>query len=663
MKNRLFFSLFLSVILFFQNPAPAAVDQNSLLHCSTVPELMLTVLRNHISRVSRIDDALVDRVVDQFVKRMDGSKSILWQEDVDKVQTAMRRYMQNLREPQCDDVMNVKNLLVARAKSQLEFAKTMLGPSYKLDENVQLVLDPDKRKYPVNKKEADERQTASIHFQISNYLLTDMKLPEAKKQLIHRYELIIKRVGEMKPDDFYDAMVNALARALDPHSDYMSPDTLEDFRIGMGLSLEGIGASLSNEDGYTVIQELIGGGSAAKSGRLEPKDKIIAVGQGESGPLDNVIDMDLRDVVKKIRGKAGTKVRLTILRAGKSIERFTLPLVRSKVSLEADAASVEFYDRTVNGKKMKLARIDLPSFYGDENLDQVSCYRDMLKAVEKINKAKVDGVVLDLSQNGGGRLEEAVKIAGLFLKAGNVVATKNSQKEVDILDDTDPKVQYSGPMVVLISRLSASASEIVAGALQDYKRAVIVGADHTYGKGSVQAVMNLMPGMGAFKITTGLFFIPSGNSTQHRGVISDIPWPSAYSTSDMGEQYLDNSMRPDAIPNFLSSSATDPSWRPVSESEVEKLRKLSTERTAKDKDLQEIARELKEAEDRKGIIKLADFRKKDAETKKKEDKKGKKRPLREVLKERNLPHINESLNVLSDLVQLRSQKDAPAPHL
>jgi carboxyl-terminal processing protease len=261
---------------------------------------------------------------------------------------------------------------------------------------------------------------------------------------------------------------------------------------------------------------------------------------------------------------------------------------------------------------MKLARIELPGFYGGQKRTDRTSYKDVAAAVEKANKAGAEGIMFDLSMNSGGLLDEAVRIGGLFINRGNIVATKDSEGEVQMLDDIDSRVQFNGPMIVLISRLSASASEIVAGALQDYKRAVIVGGDHTYGKGSVQAVLPLQNDFGIIKVTTGLFFIPGGNSTQHRGVTSDVSFPSPFSTSDIGEKFLDYSLKPDSIRPFLSPEANeDNQWTPVSKAE----------RVGKSKEFAEITKELKETEEKKGVIKLADMRKKESEGKKKDKNK------------------------------------------
>ena len=618
--------------------------------CGAVPVLAQYLLRAHVLIKNQTEE-VNQHATDQMIKRLDSSKTLFLQSDIDAIRPKILSFYQNMKqEPSCTDIDSVKDLMVQRSKDHLTFAKEILGEKYKLDENAELQLDAEKRKFAKTIEESHARQTVQIHFQISNYLLTDMKLPKAKEQLIHRYELSQKRMEELKKSDFYDYLVDSFASALDPHSNYLGPEATEDFRINMNLQLEGIGASLSNDDGYTIIQELIPGGAASRSNLLLPKDKIIAVGQGKDGMMENVIDMDLKDVVRKIRGAAGTTVRLTILREKPEVQRIPVSLIRSKVQLEDEAAKLEMVEKVVDGKKIKLARIDLPGFYGGPRKADRSCYTDMARVVEQANKQGAEGLLLDLTTNGGGLLDEAVKIAGLFIEKGNIVATKDSGGEIQMLDDVDPKIQYSGPMVVLISRLSASASEIVAGALQDYKRAIIVGGDHTYGKGSVQAVLPLQNDFGILKVTTGLFFIPGGNSTQHRGVVSDVSFPSPFSTSEIGEKHLDYSLRPDSIPNFVSPEGNAlNSWVPVSKMEVDHLKALSQARVSKSKAFDDILKEVKESEEKKGLVKLSDMRKKEGEQKKKDKDKAPK----QLVKERNKPQIDEALNVLADFVNLR----------
>jgi carboxyl-terminal processing protease len=667
----------------------ARADEAPGLTCSMVPTLTQFLLRYHVS-IHKASDELYHKATDQMIKRLDPSKVLLLQSDVDELKPNIFRYfkaLDNAHADACAEIDKIHDLLLKRSQEQLAYAKEALGPDYKLDENVELQLDPEKRQFPKDLEESHRRQLVQIHFQISNYLLAFMEAPEnlklkkqtlerkplpkemqkAKDQLIHRYELSVKRMDELKKSDLYNYMVNAFAGAMDPHSNYLSPEDTEDFRINMNLSLEGIGASLSNEDGYTVIQELIPGGAASKSKQLEPKDKIIAV-SNKKGEMENVIDEDLKDVVHKIRGPAGTTVKLTILREKPEVSRFNIALVRSKVQLEDEAAKVEFYELKPEGKGWKeipstdtkkpakgahkLARIDLPGFYGGQGRGARTSYKDMAEAVNKAVKGGAEGVILDLSANSGGLLEEAVKIAGLFISRGNIVATKDASGEVQMLDDIDSRVQFSGPMVVMISRLSASASEIVAGALQDYKRAVIVGGDRTYGKGSVQAVIPLQNDYGIMKVTTGQFYIPGGNSTQHRGVTADVTWPNPFNTSDIGENHLDNSLPPDSIPPFLSAEANDGNkWEPVTKAEIDHLKEASRERVSKSKEFADIAKETQEIEDRKGLVKLADMRKKEGDQKKKNKDKAPKL----LAKERNKPQIDEALNVLADFVSLRAE--------
>lgn len=643
-------SLFL-LLLFTSSPFAFAAKPTEL-ECGLIPVLTQYFLRAHVSMRNQSDE-INERATEQMIKRLDPSKSLLLESDVEAIRPKILGLLKKMRsEPDCAGLDSIRELMIQRAKDQLAYAKEVLNDKYKLDENVELQLDSDKRNHPKNAQESKARQLVQIHFQISNYLMTDMKLAKAKQQLIHRYELTVKRMEELKKSDTYDFLVNSFAAALDPHSNYLSPEATEDFQINMRLSLEGIGASLTNEDGYTVIQELIPGGAAARSNLLQPKDKIIAVGQGKNGAFENVIDLDLRDVVRKIRGKAGSVVRLNILREKPEVQRFTISLVRSKVQLEDEAAKVEFIEKTVDGKKYKLARLDLPGFYGGQRRSDRSSFNDVLKAIEQVKKAGAEGLLLDLSSNGGGLLDEAVRIAGLFINRGNIVATKDSNGEVQMLDDIDSRVQFTGPVVVHVSRLSASASEIVAGALQDYKRAIIVGGDHTYGKGSVQAVLPLQNDFGILKVTTGLFFIPGGNSTQHRGVTADISFPSPFSTSDVGEKHLDYSLKPDSIKSFLSSDANEGNlWTPVRNAEIEKLRLLSQARVNKSKEFAEILKELQENESRKGLIKLADLRKKESADK----KKNKDKAPKELAKERAKPQIEEALNILADFVHMRSQ--------
>jgi len=633
------------------------------LQCRMLPSLFEAFFRNHYS-IKALTPEVKSRTVDQLIKWMDPSKTIFLQDDINHLRADLPGVFTTARAGDCSLLDRANQLMIERSAENEKFVRDFLGKDYKLDESTEFVMDPDKREYPKSMDEKHSILQKLIHFQVSNYLLTDMKLPAAKKQLVHKYELITKHLKDRKPDDDIDGFADAFARALDPHSSYMSKDVLDDFQISMQLTLEGIGASLSSQDGFTVIEDTIPGGGAEKSKVLRPKDKIIAVGQ-EGKKAVSVIDMDLPQVVKLIRGKKGTKVTLTILRQAEKTKTFDVTIVRDKIDIKDQAAKITYQTRKVGDKTIKIGVIDLPSFYGGGDRDTRHCYDDMKKLIDEAKVQKVDGILLDLSRNGGGLLESAVKIAGLFIQKGNVVATKDNTGKVDVLADVDENVDYAGPLAVLTSRLSASASEIVAGALRDYHRAVIIGSDQTFGKGSVQVVQNLGDEFGAMKVTMGMFFPAGGVSTQHGGVPSDVLLPSLFN-SDVGEKMLDYSLPPQKIPPFLSPEANTPDpvkhWTPIDAGLIHKVAERSKERVDHNAKFAEIIKNNEEAAKNKGLIRLADLRKK-TEKEIKEEKaaekvakkaaqKDKKLSKEEKGKEVEAPYIDEGVAITADLVSL-----------
>ncbi len=629
------------------------------LECQYLSAIEGGFLANHI-RYSNRDSELANHTIEQYIKRIDPSKIYLLSTDVDQIKGWMSNLFEKTKNKDCSFLAETQKLLVKRAEDRAAFAKTFLGKDYKFDPKTEFTFDPDKKSFPKNSDEANDFLKKYIHFQIANYQATDMKMDEAKKNVIKTYDRAVKRLRDTKETDLYSDYLDSFARALDPHSSFFSRDSLEDFEIQMRLSLEGIGATLSSQDGFTVVEQLVPGGAAAKSGLIEPQDKIIAVGQ-DKGAMENVIDMDLKDVVKKIRGAKGTKVRLTILRKkGESKQRLDVSLTREKVNLEDEAASIIYQDKEVNGKKKKIGIINFPSFYADSRRGGRSSAADLKKIIKEANEKKVDGLVLDLSNNGGGSLEDAVKIAGLFFKTGNVVkqSSRDASRGEQTLSDTDPAVDWAGPLVLLTSRISASASEIVAGTLQDYKRAVIVGGDHTFGKGSVQSVLPMPKNLGALKVTVGMFFVPGGNSTQHRGVEADVVLPGPYSTDDIGEKFLDYSLPPQKIAPFLSPEAYvkegSGAWSMIKPEWIKSLRDKSVARVEKSDDFKKIEDELKKAKARGKLIKVSEVLKDKSETKNKKEKEkvarygNKDQKNKEYLKR---PDVNEATNVLMDLME------------
>jgi carboxyl-terminal processing protease len=426
---------------------------------------------------------------------------------------------------------------------------------------------------------------------------------------------------------------------------------------------------LRYQDGFTVIENLVKGGSADKSKLLKSKDKIIAVAQDNAAPV-STIDMNLSDVVKMIRGKKGTKVVLTVLRQGKETTTFQATLVRDKIALVDQRAKITYDKQTINGKTYQIGVIDLPSFYGTGGSGSPSCSSDVKALLNEANKNKVDGIILNLSRNGGGLLEEAVKVTGLFIQKGATVATKNTASQIDILKDQDPSVVYRGPLAVLTSRVSASASEIVAGALKNYKRAIIVGGDHTFGKGSVQSLSDLPAGLGGMKVTTAMFFTPGGQSTQLLGISSDIVLPSLLNDDQIGEKVLDYALPSQSITPFISpeanSTAPELHWNPITEEQLSKLTKLSRERVSKEIKFIELKKKIEKLKQDNGLVKIADIQKESQEREKEKSKSKQKVEPKESLDDEEEdksesdelwdekgPFVKEASRIVTDLIALR----------
>lgn len=656
-------SLFIAIFINVSACQAQMLDEG--LDCKFLFPIEKGYIDQHILEFS-FDNKLRERLVDQYIKRLDPTKIFFIQDDVDLLKKNMANVFEQVKSQNCSFLDVIQKRYTERVAERVAFAKETLNDKFKVDSTIEFEFDADKRSWAKSVKEVNEFMRKYIHFQVANYIVTDMALDEARGNVVRNYERLLKRTQEKKKTDIFADYMDSFARALDPHSSFFSPEVEEDFDIQMSLSLEGIGATLSSQDGFTVVEALVPGGAAARSGLIQPQDKIIAVGQGEDGKLENVIEFELRDVVSRIRGKKGTKVKLLILRkSGDKKERIAVSLVRDKIKLEDEAANIYYIDRVIKGEKITLGVINLPSFYAGGGRSSAG---DMKKLMAEAKKKKVAGLILDLSMNGGGSLEDAVKIAGLFFKTGNVV--KQSSRELfrsEIpLADADPTVDFTGPLVVLTTRISASASEIVAGTLQDYKRAVIIGGDHTFGKGSVQQVMRMPQNLGALKVTIGMFFIPGGNSTQHRGVTADIQWPSLWNSEEIGEKSLEYSLPPKKIPSFISPEAFvktgQGAWKTIEENWIKAMADRSKQRVAQDKEFKKIQDDFEKAQKAGKVIKIAEILRDKDETaeKQKKAKAAKVAPKEEKEKEYLArPDIKESLSVLTDLVMLEQGKTLP----
>ena len=624
---------------------------------------MNVFLANHFS-VNKLDGDVKDHTVSLFLKFIDPNKQLLFKSDVKKIRGQLTDLFTTMKSGNCAALDEVSKTLVDRAQENQKLVDEKLKGKFVLDQSAKYQTDSKKREYADDLDQKKKILDSAIQTQIATIMAGDVKLDKAKEQLKKRYQLSVKRTKEMNQSKMINLFAESFAHALDPHSDYMSPEQLEEFRINMNLSLEGIGVSLSSEDGYTIVQEIMPGGSADRAHALEPKDKITAVAQDKKEAV-NIIDMDLSDVVKMIRGKKGTKVTLTVVRQkGTKPNTFKVTLVRDKVDMKEQAAKITYINRKVGNKNFKIGVIDLPSFYGGSDKNARDCYTDMKRLVDEATAKKVDGLIIDLSTNGGGLLQDAVKIAGLFIKTGPVVATEDGKKNRDVLSDENPKVDYSGPLMLLTTRQSASASEIFAGAMKDYHRALIVGGDHTYGKGSVQVLNPLPLNLGAMKLTTQMFFLPAGVSTQNLGVATDIKMPTYLDSDDMGEKFMDYALPPAKTEPFINltdaqSKTPSEAWMPVGDDLIKELSEKSAKRVEKNKDFKEIQQDLDEAKKNDGWVKVADILKKSDEDKGKIKERKKKATTAKGREQLWLEdaHVQESLNIMADWLSSNHPKN------
>lgn len=408
-----------------------------------------------------------------------------------------------------------------------------------------------------------EKESAYFVLKNPSHLATkeksyEEKVSESKESVLKRYQRLRKVIKNIDPPEVQEIFLTTFTQMYDPHSNFLSADSMEEFAIAMHNSLVGIGAVLSEEDGICTIKELLPGGPAEKSKQLHPDDKIVGVAQG-SGPMVDIMGLNLRKIVKKIRGKKGTRVRLLIWPAGSDpSKRKTITLIRDEIKLTTNLAEAQLFDLEQNRVTMKIGVVDLPTFYGsgDPISDDPSTTRDVKELIEKLKDNGMEGLILDLRRNGGGLLSEAINLTGLFIGTGPVVQVKNTIGQLNEYIDSNPEVTWKGPLIILVSRYSASASEIVAGALKSSNRAIIVGDESTHGKGTVQAIFEIdrsilarltQPKMGAAKITIQKWYLPDGNSTQLKGVESDIILPSINPYLSIGESDLPNALEWDSI--------------------------------------------------------------------------------------------------------------------
>jgi carboxyl-terminal processing protease len=534
----------------------------------------------HLSR-HMVDDEISRRAMDQYLKRLDPTRAYFLKSDIDEFSKWQTSLDDQLKSGDSTAAFEIYGRFLQRVIERTTDVLSLIDANHDFSIDEEMIIDRDHLKYAADETEARENWRKRIKYALlalrSNQDVTDVdKTLDPKEILRKRYRTSARRIHQMDNEDVVEQYISAITSSFDPHTNYLSRETFEDMKIQMSLELEGIGATLrEGEDGYTVIQKLVDGGAAAKQGELKAEDKIVAVAQGtvNASKLDrkltqkygtdfhDTIGMVSSDVVAMIRGEAETCVRLSVLSDGDS-GLHTIEIIRAKIALEDRAACGDVFEegRNPDGMPRKIGVLKLPAFYADmggKTGNGRSTTTDVRRILEDFNDQGVDTLVLDLRANGGGSLDEAVNCTGLFIDRGPVVQIKDPIGNIRVLNDEDRGVAWSKPMIVLTSKFSASASEILAGAVQDYQRGLVVGDTATHGKGTVQHVMdiskmvrndrNAANEFGALKLTIQQFYRPNGDSTQQRGVVADVVLPSITDHMDVGESDLDYAVKFDNV--------------------------------------------------------------------------------------------------------------------
>lgn len=499
-----------------------------------------------------IDDRTSSQIFERYLELLDGGRSYFLASDTQKFERYRYTLDDALKKGNLDPAFEIFNVYRTRLADRLQFLITRMEAGVEdmdFTKDEDLELDRELAPWPATMAEMDAYWQLRLKATVLSMKLNGKSLEEIGEVLAKRYRNRLHRTTQTNSEDAFQIYVNAFASTYDPHTQYFSPRTSENFNITMSLSLEGIGAVLSNQDEYTTVMRLVPAGPADKSGLIQPEDRIIAVAQGSKGKMVDVVGWRLDDVVELIRGPAGSRVQLEIIPNGQEDSR-VIQITRNTVTLEEQSAQKRLLTYERDGRTRKIGVIDVPTFYVDFKAQQrgdanyKSTTRDVHRLIEELTQEGMDGLIVDLRNNGGGSLAEANSLTGLFIKLGPTVQVKSANNRVNPYYDNDNKVAWAGPLVVLVNRLSASASEIFAGAMQDYQRGLIVGAQ-TFGKGTVQTLIPLNHGQ--LKLTQAKFYRISGQSTQHQGVIPDIAYPDIYDAESIGESALDGALPWDVI--------------------------------------------------------------------------------------------------------------------
>ncbi|MEY4590638.1 MAG: hypothetical protein RL497_2714 [Pseudomonadota bacterium] len=511
--------------------------QPTQVQSATVKDVVKMLSTRHYRNLP-IDDQLSEAFLDKYLESLDASRMYFLQTDITSFNRFRRQFDDDIKAGNLENGFAIYRTLKQRMESRLEWVvKYLSEPNKKFEFTTQEVIEVerDKSPWPANTQDADTIWDQRIRLSILNQKLSGKTTEKSVDTLLRRYKNQLARIQQQNGEDVFETYINSLTILYDPHTNYFSPRATENFYISMRLSLEGIGAVLQSEDENTKVVRLVPGGPAARQGQLKPGDKVIGVGQGKDGEITDVTGWRLDEVVDQVRGKKNTQVKLDVLSADNQSKQVVI--TRDTVDLEDQHAQKSVFEVKDGDKSKKIGVIYLPTFYTDiapkdSNRINTSATRDVARLVGELQKENVEGIILDLRNNGGGSLQEAVQLTGLFTDPGLVVQIRDSNGQIHRENRSYAEALYKGPLVVMINRLSASASEIFAGAIQDYKRGLVVGSQ-TFGKGTVQVLSKLPEG--ELKLTESKFYRVSGGSTQHQGVVPDVIMPNQIDNEEVGE--------------------------------------------------------------------------------------------------------------------------------
>ena len=553
MKVSNYFSLCLALLFLLFPPFLTAQDENPKLTGPVVKGIVEQFVSMHYAQ-KPLDDEMSAKIFSLYMNRLDPAHYYFLAADVAEYRKYETRIDDMLLRGNAKLSLDIFERFKTRLSERLAMMEEFMGEDFDFSRDANWTLERDEVPHPETTEEARKIWRTKVKFDLLTLKLGDTSVEDGKERLMKRVRGLWKDYFQYENDDIVSMFLNSMAAAYDPHSSYLAAQDLKNFDISIKLSLEGIGAVLRWEDGYTVVNSIVPGGAAARQGKLKTDDRIIAVAQGDQA-FESVIDMRLNDVVQLIRGKRGTKVGLQILRkTKKGFDTLKFIIVRDKIVLKDGEAQAKIIEQssTEENKTAKethrIGVIKLPSFYVDFNgrrknpKNFKSSSRDVKKHLEEFVQEKVDGVILDLRSNGGGGLDEAISMAGLFIGHNPVVIVRQSGGRRVTVHRSRERVVYGGPLLIMLNRYSASASEILAGAMHDYQRAILAGDTTTFGKGTVQNIFQLPEGYGALKVTIAQFYRVSGWSTQNRGVETSLVLPSLNNAREIGESTLDNAL-------------------------------------------------------------------------------------------------------------------------